>query len=85
MRNLLLTASATILCAVSVSAQQSSGTQSTGQDAAATEQRIKDLEERIIGLEGQVRMLKSAQPASPAASTPARPEAPAQAPAPPAA
>ena len=82
MRNLLLTASATILCTVSVSAQQSSGTQSPGQDAAATVQRIKDLEERIITLEGQVRMLKSAQPAPPAATTPATPEMPGQAPAP---
>ena len=83
MRSLVLIASATILCAVSVSAQQSSGTQSPGQDAAATEQRIKDLEERIITLEGQVRMLKSAQPAPPAATTPATPEMPGQAPAPP--
>ena len=34
------------------------------------EQRIKDLEERIIALEGQVRMLKSAQ-AAPAPEQPA--------------
>ena len=43
---------------------------------AAMEQRIKDLEERIIALEGQVRTMKSqaAPPAAPAAT----PEAAAQ-------
>jgi hypothetical protein len=43
---------------------------------AAMEQRIKDLEERIISLEGQVRTLKSA--AAPAPAPAAAPEATAQ-------
>jgi len=35
-------------------------------DSSAMEQRIKDLEERIIALEGQVRMLKATPAAAPA-------------------
>jgi hypothetical protein len=41
---------------------------STADDKAALEARIKDLEERLISLEGQVRQLKSAQATSAAAS-----------------
>ena len=54
------------VCAQQASAQAASG------DASALEQHIKDLEERVIALEGQVRMLKSAQatPAPPPAQPP---------------
>src|SRR5438309_8633607 len=54
------------VCAQQASAQAASG------DASALEQHIKDLEERVIALEGQVRMLKSAQatPATPPAQSP---------------
>src|SRR5207245_1190976 len=41
--------------------QQTSASQGGAPDTAALEQRIKDLEERLIALEGQVRMLKSGQ------------------------
>ncbi len=86
MKNLILLAGATMLCACPLFAQQSnSPSQANSQDASAIEQRIKDLEERIITLEGQVRMLKSAQaaqaPAQPAAG-PAEGTAAATAPAP---
>jgi hypothetical protein len=70
-----------------VCAQQASTAPPASGDAAALEQHFKDLEERVIALEGQVRMLKSAQaapvpapaqpPAAPAAA--ATPEVAAQA------
>jgi len=54
---------ATSLCA------QSSTPQPSGPDTAALEQHIKDLEDRIIALEGQVRSLKNSQaPPSPNAT-----------------
>jgi hypothetical protein len=75
MKKVMLLAGATVLCALPLLAQQSnSPAQANVQDTSAMEQRIKDLEERIIALEGQVRMLKSAQPApapeQPAAAAP---------------
>ncbi|HET7440745.1 MAG TPA: hypothetical protein VFJ47_05530 [Terriglobales bacterium] len=67
MRNKIVVTSAFIFLALPLCAQSSGGgPQGGGQDSAAMEQRIKDLEERIIALEGQVRMLKSAQAAPPA-------------------
>jgi len=64
----MLVAVVTILFSTPLFAQQSSTSPAQGstQDTAALEQRIKDLEERLIALEGQVRMLKSGQ-AQPAA------------------
>ncbi|HJW99717.1 MAG TPA: hypothetical protein VJ453_06135 [Terriglobales bacterium] len=41
-------------------------------DNAVLEQKVKDLEERLIALEGQVRMLKSQAPASTARRPAAR-------------
>src|ERR1700751_1478001 len=54
-------------------AQQSTAPSGTSQDTAM-EQRIRDLEDRVIALEGQIRTLKAAaaQPA-PAQPTPAQP------------
>jgi hypothetical protein len=52
--------------------------QGTAPDSSAMEQRMRELEERVISLEGQVRMLKAAQ-AQPAAPQPTQPEAPAEA------
>ncbi len=72
MKNLTLLAGAAIFCALPLYAQQgNSPSQANVQDTSAMEQRIKDLEERIIALEGQVRMLKSVQ----AAQAPAQPAA----------
>src|SRR6266852_202995 len=86
MKNLILLAGATMLCAFPLFAQQSDNpSQTNSQDTSAMEQRIKDLEERIIALEGQVRMLKSAPAApapAPAAAAPAEATAAATAPAP---
>jgi hypothetical protein len=69
---------------------ESSPPQSSAADVAAMQQQIRDLQDRIITLEGQMRMLKGAQPAAapapaeaPAQSTaPAQPTAPAPAEAP---
>src|SRR2546426_4743361 len=72
MKNLTLLAGAAIFCALPLYAQQgNSRSLSNAQDTSAMEQRIKDLEERIIALEGQVRLLKSVQ----AAQAPAQPAA----------
>jgi len=69
MKDRMLVAVVTILFSTPLFAQQSSTSPAQGstQDTAALEQRIKDLEERLIALEGQVRMLKSGQ-AQPAAA-----------------
>src|SRR2546428_886935 len=72
MKNLTLLAGAAIFCALPLYAQQgNSPSPPNAQDPSAMEQRIKDLEERIIALEGQVRLLKSVQ----AAQAPAQPAA----------
>src|ERR1700730_13443286 len=76
MKRLILWASVTILCARAVLAQETSPSQTSAPDLSAMQQQIKDLQERIISLEGQIRLLKSAPPA---------PAAPAEATAPPAA
>jgi len=62
-----------LLCTLPVLAQQGGAMpQTSPQDSAALEQHIRELEDRIIALEGQVRMLKSASSAPEAAvQTPA--------------
>jgi hypothetical protein len=97
MKDRMLIAVVTILFSTPLFAQQSSTSAAQGntQDTAALEQRIKDLEERLIALEGQVRMLKSgqaqpaavpqpagAQPAETAAQAPPQVAVPAPTPAP---
>ena len=73
MKKLKFVAGIYLLSTLSVFAQTSAPPAS--QDSAALEQRIKDLEERIIALEGQVRTLKSAAavpaPAAPETAQPA--------------
>jgi len=66
-----------VICGLPLSAmpQQSP---STAPDSSAMEQHMRELEDRIIALEGQVRMLKAAQ-AQPATPQPAQPGAPAAA------
>jgi hypothetical protein len=64
-------------CAPVLAQQANAGAPSNSPDSAAMEQKIRDLEDRIIALEGQVRLLKSA-PAQPAAAA-GQPQAPATA------
>src|SRR5437667_186795 len=60
-----------VLVALPVSAQQSAQSASGQPDYAALLQKIRDLEDRVISLEGQVLILKSQQvpPAQPAPAT----------------
>ncbi|MBZ5598693.1 MAG: hypothetical protein LAN83_10255 [Acidobacteriia bacterium] len=67
MRNLILGAIALVALAGALMAQQASMPE-TSADTAALQQKIRDLEDRLIALEGQVRLLKSTQ-ATPAATT----------------
>jgi hypothetical protein len=73
-----------VLCSIPLWGQQANPQDLTAQNAAL-EQKVRDLEDRLIALEGKVRLLQSAQapPAQPAAET--QPAAAANAPAPPAA
>ena len=79
-KKILLTA-ALLFAGIPVFAQQSDNAATpSAADVAAMEQHMKEMEERIIQLEGKVRMLQSAQaaPATPAAAatpTPAPGEA----------
>jgi hypothetical protein len=64
----------TLLCVVVLLAAgfahaQQETTTPAGQDTAALEQKIRDLEDRLIALEGQMRVLK-AQAGQPSAATP---------------
>jgi len=82
----ILLIGALILAGIPVSAQQSnSAVRPSAVDVAAMEQRMKEMEERIIQLEGKVRMLQSAQVVAapaPAAATPTAPGGAAPTPAP---
>src|SRR5207244_10904062 len=71
MKNFITWAGMVMLFTIPLVAQQSATSPpQSSPDSSAMEQRIKDLEERIIALEGQVRMLKAAQ-AAPAPEQPA--------------
>src|SRR5207248_9303330 len=73
MRDLGLLAIASLMMAMPAYPQQSGNSQAaSGQsDNAALRQKIRDLEDRLIALEGQVRLLKSqaASPTTPSAAT----------------
>jgi len=66
MKKLALGGILSILCALPAFGQQNSSPASEQPDNAALMQKIRDLEDRVISLEGQVRVLKS-QGATPAA------------------
>jgi hypothetical protein len=72
MKTPVVWAATTILCAVPLLAQQSGPSQSSASDVSALQQQIRDLQDRLISLEGQMRMLQGAQPATaaPAAGAP---------------
>ncbi len=75
MKNKMLAALAVLVALPLFAQQQSSSPQGSTQDTAALEQHIKDLEERLIALEGQVRILKSGQAAAAAPPVAAQPAA----------
>jgi hypothetical protein len=80
MKTPIIWAGIAIFSAIPLLAQQtgSAPSQSSAPDVAAMQQQIRDLQDRIISLEGQMRMLKNAPPpaAAPAEAT-AQPSAPA--------
>src|SRR5437879_6917741 len=84
MRNLFLAGTVSILCALPLVAQQTATSAAPEQpDNAALMQKIRDLEDRVIALEGQLRTMKSQSSAvsqPPAANATAEPGAPAAAP-----
>jgi hypothetical protein len=83
MRNRLVSTLLLGLIAFPVFAQQAAPQQGTGPDNSAMEQRMRELEDRVIALEGQIRMLKAAQAQaapSPSAATAETPVQPAPAP-----
>jgi hypothetical protein len=65
-----------LLLACAASAQQAAP--GNGTDTAALEQKVRDLEDRLVMLEGQVRQLKAQGPAAPSPNV-AAPAAPASA------
>ena len=70
MKHLLIFSFVLALCVAPVVAQQESApSQPSAQDVAALVQQIKDLQERVISLEGKVRTLQSTQ-ATPTAASP---------------
>src|SRR5882757_6268992 len=76
MKTPILWVATTILCAVPLLAQQSGPSPSGAPDVSALQQQIRDLQDRIISLEGQMRMLRgtpsTAQaPPAPKVSAPA--------------
>ena len=80
MRNSFLPFCMTILFGLPLCAQQAGTVPAANDQNAAMEQHIRDLEDRIIALEGQVRMLKSSATAAPAAEAAAASAAPSAAP-----
>jgi hypothetical protein len=78
-----------LVCGMTFSAFAQQATQPAGAaDSSAMEQRMRELEDRVIALEGQIRMLKAAQappapaqaPAEAVAATPGVEASPTQAP-----
>jgi hypothetical protein len=79
-KNSILSLCVTLLFAMPLLAQEAST--APNDQNAALEQKIRDLEDRVIALEGQVRTLKSSAPASEAAAAMPAPSAETQAQAP---
>src|SRR6266536_2899715 len=67
--------SAIALCCIPLMAQQPSAADTNAQNSAALEQHIRELEERVIALEGKLRTMESQQAAQ---AQPAQPQPPAQ-------
>ncbi len=71
MKTPILWAATTILCAVPLLAQQSGPSPSGAPDVSALQQQIRDLQDRIISLEGQMRMLRGTPSPTTAQAAPA--------------
>jgi hypothetical protein len=71
MKTPILWAATTILCAVPLLAQQSGSSPSGAPDVSALQQQIRDLQDRIISLEGQMRMLRGTPSPTTAQAAPA--------------
>lgn len=69
MRNVSWVGMVAVLVSMPMCAQQTGGSQAPESDTTVLLQKIRDLEDRVISLEGQVRVLKSEQ--QPAAPPPA--------------
>src|SRR5512133_3590918 len=65
------------ICSVPLIAQQSTSSDAAAQNAAL-EQRIRELEDRVIALEGKIRTMQTEQAAQSQPSAPAQPAQPAQ-------
>ena len=80
---IIATTTALVFC-LPLCGQQANAPDTSGQNSAAMEQRIRELEDRVIALEGKIRNMQSAQPAQPQPAqpqpAPATAEAGAQAP-----
>src|SRR5215469_5607273 len=74
MKRFALVCAITLFSAGFSSAQQATGA-ATVPDTAALEQKIRDLEDRIVALEGQMRVMKAQAAQAPAAAAPAAPSA----------
>lgn len=76
MKTVLASATVALFC-IPMWAQQPAPADTNSQNTAALEQKIRDLEDRVIALEGKLRTMESNQ--APAPAQPAAGEAPAQA------
>ena len=61
---IIATTTALVFC-LPLCGQQANAPDTSGQNSAAMEQRIRELEDRVIALEGKIRNMQSAQPAQP--------------------
>ncbi len=69
---------AALFCVPAWSQQGTNAPDANAQNSAALEQRIRELEDRVIALEGKLRTMESAQTAQPAQPQPAQPAATAE-------
>ena len=72
MKRTILAAGAVIVLSIPIWSQQTSAADASAQNTAALEQKIRDLEDRVIALEGKLRTIESQQ----SATTPAQNQTP---------